>query len=81
MANVLSKSTAKLWSDAFVSSGIKSVYRYTYGTCTVVGFLSERQRTDLAMHIGASFPNLQPLPDLGVWHGSERKSSMSRSKS
>ncbi|KAI0300093.1 Carboxylesterase [Multifurca ochricompacta] len=28
---VHSKSPAKLWSDAFVSSGIKSVYRYTYG--------------------------------------------------
>jgi hypothetical protein len=26
------KSLAKLWSDALVTSGIKSVYRYTYGT-------------------------------------------------
>ncbi|KAI0278329.1 Alpha/Beta hydrolase protein [Russula aff. rugulosa BPL654] len=41
---------AKLWSDAFVSSGIRSVYRYTYG---------------------AMFADLQPFPDLGVWHGSE----------
>ncbi|KAF8504327.1 Carboxylesterase [Russula emetica] len=41
---------AKLWSDAFVSSGISSVYRYTYG---------------------ATFPNLQPVPDLGAWHSSE----------
>jgi carboxylesterase type B len=41
---------AKLWSDAFVSSGIKSVYRYSYG---------------------AVFADLQPLPNLGVWHTSE----------
>jgi len=40
----------KLWSEAFVSSGIKSVYRYTYG---------------------AIFPDLQPFPNLGAWHGSE----------
>ncbi|KAH9994629.1 Alpha/Beta hydrolase protein [Russula vinacea] len=41
---------AKLWSDAFVSSGVKRVYRYSYG---------------------AAFADLQPLPDLGVWHTSE----------
>jgi hypothetical protein len=75
---VLSKSPAKLWSDAFVSSGVRSVYRYTYGTRTAVPFLSERQRTDLPMHIGAIFADLQPVPNLGVWHGSECKSSMSR---
>ena len=78
MAILLSKSPIKLWSDAFVSSGVRSVYRYTYGTCTVVPFFSERQRTDVPIHVGATFANLQPVPDLGVWHGSECKSSMSR---
>jgi hypothetical protein len=80
VAIVLSKSPAKLWSDAFVSHGVRSVYRYTYGTCTAVPFISERQRhgTDLPMHIGAIFANLQPVPNLGVWHGSECKSSISR---
>jgi len=37
----------------------------------------KRECTDLPMHIGATFANLQPLPNLGVWHGSECKSSMS----
>jgi hypothetical protein len=78
VAIVLSKSPAKLWSDALVSSGVRSVYRYTYGTRTAVPFISERQRTDLPMHVGAIFANIQPLPDLGVWHSSECKSSMSR---
>jgi hypothetical protein len=78
VAIMLSKSPTKLWSDAFVSSGVWSVYRYTYGTCTAVPVISERQRTDLPMHIGAIFANLQPVPNLGVWHGSECKSSMSR---
>jgi hypothetical protein len=75
---VISKSPAKLWSDAFVSSGIKSVYRYTYGTRTAVPLISERQRTDLLMHIGATFADSQKIPKLGAWHGSECKSSMSR---
>jgi len=48
--DVIFRCPAKLWSDAFVRSGIKNVYRYTYG---------------------AEFADLQPLPDLGVWHGSE----------
>jgi hypothetical protein len=78
VAIVLSKSPAKLWSDAFVSCGVRSVYRYTYGTRTAFPFISERQRTDLPMHIGAIFANLQPVPNLGVWHGSECKSSISR---
>ena len=30
------KSPAKLWGDAFVRSGIKSVYRYSYGTLAEV---------------------------------------------
>ena len=77
MAILLSKSPIKLWSDAFVSSGVRSVYRYTYGTCTGISFISERQRTDLPMHIGAIFADLQPLPNLGAFHGSECKSSMS----
>ena len=74
---VLSKSPTKLWSDAFVSSGIRSVYRYTYGTHTAVPLVPERQRTDLPTHIGAMFADLQPFPDLGVWHGSECKSCIS----
>ena len=78
MTIVFSKSPVKLWSDAFVAGGIRSVYRYTYGTCTVVGFIFERQRSDLPMHVGAIFANLQPLPKLGAWHGSERKSSKTR---
>jgi len=40
----------KLWSDAFVRSGIKSVYRYSYG---------------------AVFADLERLPNLGAYHGSE----------
>jgi len=76
---VLSKSPAKLWGDAFASSfGVGNAYRYTYGTRTAGPFISERQRTDLPMYIGATFANLQSIPDLGVWHGSECKSSMSR---
>jgi hypothetical protein len=78
VAITLSKSPAKLWSDAFVSCGVRSVYRYTYGTCTTVPFISVRQHTDLLMHIGAIFANLQSLPNLGAWHGSECKSPMSR---
>jgi hypothetical protein len=75
---VLSKSPTKLWSDAFVLSfGVGSVYRYTYGTRTAVPFVSERQHTDLPMHIGATFANLQSIPNLRVWHGSECKSSIS----
>jgi hypothetical protein len=75
---MLPKSPTKLWSDALVSScGVGSVHRYTYGTRTAVPFISERQRTDLPMHIGATFPNLQPIPNLGAWHGSECKSSES----
>jgi hypothetical protein len=71
-------SPAKLWSDAFVRSGIKNVYRYTYGT-VFSGVLSiyERQSTNIPVHVGAEFADLQPLPDLGVWHGSECKSSIS----
>ena len=78
MAIILSKSPAKLWSDAFVSYGVRSVYRYTYGTCTAVRFIFGRQRTDLPMHVGAIFADLQPLPNLGAWHGSERRSSKTR---
>ena len=79
MVIVLSKSPAKLWGDAFASSfGVGNVYRYTYGTRTAVPFISERQRTDLPIYIGAVFASLQPLPNLGAWHGSECKSSMSR---
>ena len=77
MAIILSKSPAKLWSDAFVTYGIGSVYRYTYGTRTTVAFIYESECTD-AMHIGATFANLQPLPNLGAWHSSECKSSMFR---
>ena len=51
MAIFLLNSPAKLWSDAFVSSGIRSVYRYTYGTRTAIPFISRRRRTDLPMHI------------------------------
>ena len=78
MIIALSKSPTKLWSDAFVLSGVRSVYRYTYGTRTAVPFIFERQRADLPMYIGATFADLQPLPNLGAWHGSECKSSMSR---
>src|SRR5258707_2290152 len=70
------KSPTKLWSDAFVSSGIKNVYRYTYGTPTAVPFISEKQRANLLLHIGATFANIQPLPNLGAWHGSECTSSI-----
>jgi hypothetical protein len=56
------------------------------GACTGIRTVRSQQfdlslrgkRTDLAMHIGATFANLQSIPDLGVWHGSECKSSMSR---
>ncbi|KAN0126023.1 carboxylic ester hydrolase [Russula decolorans] len=48
--DIVFRCPTKLWSDAFVSSGVWSVYRYTYG---------------------AIFANLQPVPNLGVWHGSE----------
>ena len=41
-------------------------------------YLSLRQSAYLPTHIGAAFADLQPLPDLGVWHTSECKSSMSR---
>jgi len=75
---ILTKSPTKLWSDAFVSCGVRSVYRYTYGTRTAVPFIPERQRTDLPMHIGAIFANIQPLPNLGAYHGSECKSFISR---
>ncbi|KAI0275867.1 Alpha/Beta hydrolase protein [Russula aff. rugulosa BPL654] len=48
--DIVFRCPAKLWSDAFVSSGISSVYRYTYG---------------------ATFANLQPIPNLGAYHTSE----------
>jgi len=50
MREILFRCPVKLWSDSFVSSGLKSVYRYTYG---------------------AVFPDLQPIPSRGAWHGSE----------
>jgi hypothetical protein len=38
--------------------------------------LSLRGRcTDLPIHIGAIFADLQAVPNLGTWHGSERKLS------
>lgn len=40
-------------------------------------FTSERQIVDLLTHIGAIFSDFQPFPDLGAWHGSERKSFIS----
>jgi hypothetical protein len=70
---MLSKSPTKLWSDAFASCGVGNVYRYTYGMRTAVPFISERQRADLSMHIGATFANLQSIPNLGAWHSSECK--------
>jgi hypothetical protein len=72
------KSRVKLWSDAFVSIGIKNVYRYTYGTPAAVLFVSKRQSTDLSMGIGAIFEDSQPLPGLGAWHSSECKSLICR---
>ena len=65
------KSPAKLWSEAFVRSGIKSVYRYSYGALVVI--ISERQSTNQPMHIGAVFADLEHLPNLGAYHGSEGK--------
>lgn len=70
-------SPAKLWSDAFVRSGIKNVYRYTYGTAfSGVIFIYVRQSTDIPVHVGAVFADLQLVPNLGAWHGSECKSSL-----
>ena len=40
-------------------------------------FISERQSANLPMYIGAIFADIQPLPDLGAWHGSECKSPIS----
>ena len=70
------KSPAKLWSEAFVRSGIKSVYRYSYGALVVVIF--ERQSINRPTHIGAVFADLEHLPNLGAYHGSECKSFISR---
>jgi hypothetical protein len=36
-----SNSPAKLWSEAFVLNGVKSVYRYTYGISSAVLSASE----------------------------------------
>ena len=53
------------------------MYRYTYGTRTAIPFISTRRRADPPMHVGAIFDDLQPIPNLGAWHGSEGKTSMS----
>ena len=50
------------------------MYRYTYGKHAAVPVIFERRRTDSPMHIGAIFANLQPVPNLGAWDGSECKS-------
>ena len=65
--------------------GVMHLCQVGSGACTgmhlryvqAISFISERQRTDLSMHIGAIFADLPPLPNLGVFHGSECKSSMS----
>lgn len=57
-------------------SGIQSVYRYTYGTLAAALFISERKSADLPVKIGAVFTDLQLSPNLGAWHGSECKPSM-----
>jgi hypothetical protein len=57
-----------------VSSGVKSVYRYTYGMLTEVLFASESKDIDAPVHLGAVFAELQPLPDIGAFHGSDCKS-------
>jgi hypothetical protein len=66
VAIVLSKSPAKLWGDAFVSSGIRNVYRYTYGTRTAVPFISERQCTDLPLSMHrCNIRQFAALPQFG----------------
>ena len=61
---MLLKSPAKLWSDAIVSSGIRSVYRYTYGTRTAIPFISERRRTDYPCIKVQYLPSCSPSP---IW--------------
>jgi hypothetical protein len=39
--------------------------------------VSESKDIDMSIHLGAMFPDLQPLPGLGAWHGSECKSILS----
>ena len=72
ITNMYSKSPASLWSDASVSSGFRSVYRYTYGM--FIPSASEGKAIDAPIHLGAVFADLQPYPNLGAWHGSECKS-------
>jgi hypothetical protein len=36
--------------------------------------VSESKDVDMSIHLGAVFPDLQPIPGLGAWHGSECKS-------
>jgi len=39
--------------------------------------LSRDKDIDISIHLGAVFADLQPIPNLGAWHGSECKSSTS----
>ena len=75
------KSPVKLWSDAFVSTGVKNVYRYTYGMFTAILSASESKDIDAPIYLGAVFADLQPLPNLGAFHGSDCKSPISRHSS
>lgn len=38
--------------------------------------LSRDKDIDISIHLGAVFANLQPIPNLGAWHGSECGSSL-----
>ena len=50
------------------------MYRYTYGMFAAALSVSERKDIDIHIRLGAIFPDLQPFPNLGAWHGSECKS-------
>ena len=75
---VRKNSPTKLWSEALVTSGIKDVYRYTYGMPNETFILSPQANRHIRIiTLGAKFPNLQSVNDLGVWHGSECTSEIS----
>jgi hypothetical protein len=45
--------------------------------CSHVSSAPENEDGDALIHSGATFADLQLLPNLGAWHGSECKSTIS----
>ncbi|KAF9049446.1 Alpha/Beta hydrolase protein [Rhodocollybia butyracea] len=61
---------ASLWTQAFVQSGISSVFRYEYGQLSYA-FCTYSSYITINLPIGAVFPDLQVFPNAGAFHASD----------